>query len=168
MKITIDLEILKTFNLTANEYVYLYLLVNNSNLINTMDFSSVITRLQQKYVIIDGSINYDKIPIELQISHNYNFWEDFKSKYPKTDGSRRLHDQQENCKKKYLSLIRNLNQHKEVINGLENEILLRKQAESYREFFPAWKLMSTYINQKHWLTYQERDTPKFNSNSPMI
>ena len=81
-------------------------------------------------------------------------WFHFKSLYPIKDNERRLHDSQDKCKERFIKLVLNRpGTYKEIIKGLENELEGRRVAGIRRNFFPAMKLMSSWLNQKQWLTY---------------
>lgn len=90
-------------------------------------------------------------------SNNEQNWEEFKSLYPISAGHRRLHDKIDRCKQKYISYLREGIPHKDIIKGLENEIQARENAVFLNEFMPAWKSMSTYLNNKSWVDYSDME-----------
>ncbi len=80
-------------------------------------------------------------------------WEEFKKLYPKKDGERRLIDKEEKCKEKFFTLLKGKGSKDEIIKGLKNEMKAREVAISKRQFFPPPKMMSTWLNNKCWMTY---------------
>lgn len=91
------------------------------------------------------------------VSNAEKNWEEFKSLYPVSAGNRRLHDKVDRCRQKYISYLREGIAHKDIIKGLENEIQARENALFLNEFMPAWKSMSTYLNNKSWLEYSNME-----------
>ena len=88
-------------------------------------------------------------------------WMEFKETYPMKDGTRPLHNDQKRCREKYIKLIGKDNTlHDKIIEAVNAEIEARKQANFRREFRPAWKLMSTYINQEGWTMYENFEVEK--------
>jgi hypothetical protein len=171
--IQINLEVLIYAKLTSDEYILLKLLYDKDyNYILMLHeqtlLESLLLRLERKgYIkwssrVVNNEGDLTKITLRVaaidlfEISNQKleNCWSTFKSIYPVKQGDRRLHDQQDNCKKKFLNLIKDdLEVFHDIIKGLNNELALRKKAELKRQFFPAMKTMSAWINQKNYLTY---------------
>lgn len=186
MKIEIETSELEESRLFPSEYVFL-LLINNKDydLIQKIycaygDKLSVylydrIKELAKNGWLFEGGY-YDKDKIEsvvdlskivlrqkaldLFITDDVETkWFHFKSLYPIKDNERRLHDSQDKCKERFIKLVLNRpGTYKEIIRGLENELEGRRVAGIRRNFFPAMKLMSSWINSKGWLTYLHSDT----------
>lgn len=181
MKIEIETSELEESGLFPSEYVFLWLINNkNYSLIQKIycayeDKISVylydrIKELAKNGWLFEGGY-YDKDEIEsivdlskivlrqktldLFITDDVETkWFHFKSIYPIKDNERRLHDSQDNCKERFIKLVLNKpGTYKEIIRGLENELEGRRVAGVRRNFFPAMKLMSSWLNQKQWLTY---------------
>lgn len=158
MKIEVSSDILKSSDITANQYCYLYekILFSGCSTIFTLN-ESEINDLEIKGFI--KTTNYEIVPREkahkiFELNNKEKIWYEFKSNYPIKQGSRRLHDNQEKCKKKYLELVKNNPElHKQILKGLENEQLARNHAENLNQFFPSWKMMSVWLNQKNWEVY---------------
>ena len=162
MTINIDIDKLFEYGLTPNEYITLFLVKNNK--LNEINFNveKPIQNLKSKGLIDSNGEITKKIPKELfgenKIEDLEPYWLQLKNTYPKKDGPRRLHDSPSTCEKKYIRIIKkNPNIHKQVMEGLQEEIKLRTQSEMRGEFFPAPKLMSTYINNKSWEGYLNND-----------
>ena len=81
-------------------------------------------------------------------------WAEFLELYPKKSDGRPLHNMKEKCKEKYIRILRNT-KHEDVMKGLQKEIDMREKAKIRKKFFPEWKLLSTYINQKGWEQFLE-------------
>lgn len=95
--------------------------------------------------------------IEFEPSKSKTFdlmWAEFTSLYPKKAGIRPLHTNKDKCKDKYRMLIKQYN-HEDILKGLQTEINMREKAKIRKEFFPEWKLMPTYLNQKGWEAFLE-------------
>lgn len=82
-------------------------------------------------------------------------WSEFISLYPKEVNGRPLHNLKEKNKLKYFKYLNSGIKHEDVIQGLNYEILVRKTAKARNQFFPEWKLLSTYINNKSWEQFLE-------------
>lgn len=86
----------------------------------------------------------------LMPTHNFNEqWEELLALYPKKSGERPLHNMKDRCRGKYAFVLKK-ESHENVIKGLKKEIELRQLAKATNKFFPEWKLLSSYINQKGW------------------
>jgi len=186
MKIEIETSELEESGLFPSEYVFLWLINNKEyELIQKIycaygDKISVylydrIKELAKNGWLFEGGY-YDKDEIEsivdlskivlrqktldLFITDDVETkWFHFKSIYPIKDNERRLHDSQDNCKERFIKLVLNKpGTYKEIIRGLENELEGRRVAGVRRNFFPAMKLMSSWINNKQWLTYLDYES----------
>jgi len=158
MNIAINIESLYEYGLSANEYIVLFLIKNNKLNDTKFNYDKALEKLKEKqYIDSNGNLTI-KIPDELfgdnKVEDLDIYWEQFKDMYPKKDGPRRLHDSPSPCKAKYLRLLKkDLKVHEKVLKGLQSEIDLRSIASKRDDFFPAPKLMSTYINNKSWEGY---------------
>lgn len=83
-----------------------------------------------------------------------DMWNELKEAYPTRIGERRLHTKPRDAKVKYIKYLKNGLNHEEVLKALKREKYERKKAELKKEFYPAWKGLSTYVNQKAWETFQ--------------
>lgn len=111
--------------------------------------------------------NFDSL-LNISPAPNKTFelmWSEFISLYPKKVGYRPLHTNKDKCKDKYRNLIK-YTSHEDILKGLQMEIDLREKAKIKKEFFPEWKLMPTYLNQKGWeafLELNEEDVLEFHN-----
>lgn len=103
------------------------------------------------------NISEKEIQVELKPVENVfeTYWEEFISLYPKKSGDRPLHNMKSICKDKYFKYLQQGLVHESVIKGLKLEVSLRERAKLRKQFFPEWKLLSTYINQKGWEQFVE-------------
>ncbi len=158
MKIEIESEVLIANQISANQYCYLYCKTRFQSApvvfcLNEGDFVYLESKGFIKHTE-NGVALREKAYQLFELKDIEQLWNQFKSRYPIKQGERRLHDSQEKCKNKYLALIAGKPEmHVRVLKGLENEQLAREAAARKREFFPAWKMMSVYINSKNWETY---------------
>lgn len=149
--------------LTPNQIIYLYTLYLK---VANQDF---ITSTEQLSLDQEGYIGYDD---NAEIGSNWilrnkgrnlfevreesldSCWLEFKGLFPIKSGVRRLHDQQDKLKLKYITLIKNKPElHREIILGLNNEFKARKEAINKRQFMADWKTMSSYLNSTQWKVY---------------
>jgi hypothetical protein len=163
MNVSINLETLYEYGLTSSEYIVLFLLRNNKLNNAKFNYEKPLKSLQDKGFVNNNKAITITIPEDLfaenKIEDLEMYWEQFKALYPKRDGPRRLHDSPTPCKTKYLKLLKkNVDTQDQIIIGINNETNLRKEAELAGDFFPAPKLMSTYINNKSWEGYLDVDT----------
>lgn len=157
----LDLDKLTSYGLSPNEYVVLYLLINNEEELHRsqFDYEYVLKKLRTRDIIDHKNEILKELPDDLFGKSVENekleeMWIEFKETYPKKDGTRRLHDSPSSCKKKYIRLLKSKKAiHEDVIEGLKTEMALRSKAQKRDEFFQAPKLMSTYINNKSWEGY---------------
>jgi hypothetical protein len=170
MIVEINTEILVEKLLNPTEYVYLYCIYledyTTGNSIAVIDGKVQLdpAKLEKVgWIKLTGpnieDVELREIGIELfEASEKAKelMWAEFKSRYPRKDGVRQLHDQQEKCKAKYISYLSKKGTHQIILSGLANEMEARQEALKRREFFPAPKTMSAWLNQKHWLTYLDK------------
>ncbi len=162
MNLNINLETMYEYGLTPSEYIVLFLIKNNKLDAVKFDIEKPLQRLiDKKFIGQDNQLSI-KIPHELfgenKVEDLESHWIQFKSEYPKKDGPRRLHDSPTPCKVKYLKLLKkDATVHNLVLKGIRTEVSLRDTAERRGDFFPAPKLMSTYINNKSWEGYLDED-----------
>lgn len=165
-----DTEYLKEY-ITKNKYK-----INFNNILINLKINGYITfdkpsNLDNIIILIpkDNLIkfNFDNL-IDISPAPNKTFelmWSEFISLYPKKAGHRPLHTNKDKCKDKYRNLIK-YTSHEDILKGLQMEIDLREKARIKKEFFPEWKLMPTYLNQKGWeafLELNEEDTLEFHN-----
>lgn len=162
MKIYLDLSTLDKQQVSANQYIFLYLIFLNKSKAWEYSVPEDLVHLQDKlFIKITGSqeVILRKKAIDLfEVDNTEAKWLEFKANYPIKMGERRLHLNQEVCKEKYLALIKKLGVHEQVLLGLDNEKLARINAQKKREFFPDWSAMEVWLNQKRYqayLDYQE-------------
>lgn len=160
MKIEIEFETLVKNNLSPTEYSFLWMIYYNNytfvELLHDLDEQRLVSK---GFIFIDGANTYALRSSGLdlfEVSNPEQKWAEFKSNYPIKQGDRRLHDQQEKCRQKYLTIIKKPGIHEKIIQGLNNELDARKRAGLKNSFFPEQKIMSSWLNQKHWLTYLEK------------
>lgn len=160
-KIEVDIKLLKDNSLGADDYCYLFFKFHQLDA--TLFFMYIDTeRLEEEgwikfsegsYVIRNKAVKlFEEVDIPLTPE---KMWEKFISIYPRRSGERRLHDKVEQNRVKFISYCVKKGEFSKIIKGLENEMELRRRAGVKREFFPDWKLMSSWINSKHWQAYVE-------------
>ncbi len=160
MKIEIESEVLIANQISANQYCYLYMKTMYSHVpvIFTLDEYEHGDLESKGFIKITdvGSTLREKAYLLFEINNGEKCWLEFKLAYPIKSGERRLHDNQEKCKKKYLEIVRNKPfLHLEILRGVSGEQSARVNASRKREFFPDWKLMSSYLNSKQWDLYKD-------------
>tara|TARA_R110000868_G_scaffold369503_1_gene632887 strand:+ start:760 stop:1296 length:537 start_codon:yes stop_codon:yes gene_type:complete len=151
----------RDLNITPNNYVFLY----NVIVLKNTSITPLIHELSKledagflKIIPKDVSYNFEYVLKDkaygLFVEDNIEQkWLEFKKCFPIKSGVRRLHDNPEGCKKKYINLLETGVSHKDILLGLDNECLARQEASSKHLFMSDWKLMSTWLNQKNWLVY---------------
>ncbi len=176
-KIEIDLKILLDEGLEPNEYVFLFFIykdqINSAYTLSTVQKEGVQELERQGYLRIlseNRQIEYQGRVVDVnepkvQLLQKGTFlfedesleakWIQFKALYPVKDGEGRLHNNQEDCKKKYLKLIKERGTHESIIQGLRNQIKSRDIQRIRNKFVPEWKMMSTWLNQKDYEMYLE-------------
>lgn len=163
MKLNLDIQLCISLNLTANQYTWLYLqFIGDTEKTNLV---SPVSLIEQKHLESLGYIKILDSPygnlFALKQKANDLFeerdvdtkWLEFKALYPIKSGDRRLHDQVDKCKNKYVSYIIKTGVHEEIMLGLNNEYKARRNAAKKGAFFAEWKMMSSYLNQKAWMLY---------------
>lgn len=155
---------------TDKEYLKHYLDVNKHHVdtndlvqdlvikgyITLLDTSSdyTIDNLSIKKNICDKEVVVDIKPVDDTFETR---WNEFISLYPKKSGDRPLHNTKSACREKYFRYLQTGTDHSEVMKGLKLEIELREIHKRKKKFFPEWKLLSTYINQKGWEQFLDLD-----------
>lgn len=81
-------------------------------------------------------------------------WEEFINTYPKKEGHRPLHNNKKEAKKKYVKYLKEGLDHNQVISAIHSEVYARKRHAMTDKFYPPWKLMTTYVNQKSWEAWE--------------
>jgi hypothetical protein len=165
MEIKINLRDLIELGIKIEDYFLLqatyYKLVNSDLITKNVE---IINRLVSKGFItitnataLEFKLNNSAIEL-FEENPSKQFWEEFKNIYPKkTSSGRRLHDNPAKCREKYLRLAKTKENHNLIILGLLNESKKRDYAVANKQFFPEWKNMSTWLNQKSWEIYLEED-----------
>lgn len=158
MKIEIQSEVLIANQLSPNQYCYLYSksIFPNVSVVFSLDPDESLD-LEDKGFIkrVDSGIALREKAYQLfEETVDEKRWFEFKSRYPIKSGERRLHDNQEKCRNRYMTLIKSKpGLHERILKGLDNEYKARLAASNKRQFFPDWKMMSVWLNQKNWETY---------------
>lgn|SRR3990167_1435093 len=161
MKLEIDFALLVHQDLTPSQYCYLWMIYHNDyTYVEYTSDADIPHLLENNYIFLEElTCLYVLRPAGIalfEVANPQQKWQEFKANYPIKSGTRRLHDQQEKCKEKYLRLIKKPGTHEEIIKGLNNELEARRAAGMKNTFFPDWKTMSVWLNQKHWLTYLDK------------
>lgn len=167
--INIDIKVLIDNHLSPNRFIICYLLYyRRYSELSRLSIDSSDLEWLESYGFIKYTGNLPKIDLTdldnitvrmsfiklIEVQDEDRKWIEFKLAYPRKDGSRPLHNDEETCKLKYLKIIRAEPElHNTVLKAIENETKDRYNANLNKEFRPAWKLMSTYINQKGWCMY---------------
>src|SRR5690349_10614512 len=117
MKLELDLKVLKESKLSPNLYVYLYLLFNKDNFKLTQQDCTNLAHVNDLNINFLEELGFIKIGEDsiylretafklFEISKEEAAWLEFKGNYPIKSGERRLHNKQDECKKKYLAIIK--------------------------------------------------------------
>jgi hypothetical protein len=175
-------KITKDSNLTAEHFFILYLLFTDPTYYveyitkkkYKINIGAIIQDLSIfKYIVLKDKDYTNPLNIQLDpesfkifedsdVTYPYllsslNFdeeWNEFLELYPKKSGDRPLHNMKEKCRAKYAFALKK-ETHENIMKGLKKEIELRQIAKAKNKFFPEWKLLSTYINQKGWEQFLE-------------
>lgn len=174
----IDEEILYKLDITPSQYALAYAIYRRDRKLyeyirvklSSKAFTANLEALVSARLIHDGSPEGEQVFEDMSIRHGFiesleipedQAWNEFVLTYPRKEGTRPLHNNREDCKKKYMKLVSNNPVlHRDILRAVENEVVDRKMASYRREFRPAWKLMSTYINQRGWEMYLDKDNNK--------
>lgn len=154
--LTLNLETIKLLGLSPTSYVLLFLLHNSED---THDIPS--TDYDYNMLVERGYVNSDLSLTDIAKSlfkgkQDYEeMWQEFIKLYPRKIGNRVLHNNKEVCRKKFITYLKQGEDYNSIIQGLQNELDIRHKALFTREFIPAWKNLSTYINNKSWNEYAE-------------
>lgn len=164
MKVEVDLTLLEFLGLQAKHYVWLFIMYTGDELrarhLSPLNPDDYLLLEKEGYIKILGSLG-DELNVVLRQKGTDLFqtrdvefkWNEFKANYPIRAGERRLHDNVDKCKTKYFNYVISPGIHERIMLGLNNEKKARINASKKSEFFPDWKLMSSYLSQKHWETY---------------
>jgi hypothetical protein len=166
MIVEISTETLKDFGISANDYLYLYLLSNKCyEVIVELNLDVELEDLQtkglikigeelQSHTVRDKFINYNRLPED-------QMWSELLSYFPlKVSGNRgevrvlRSKDAESannsQAKKKYLAYLKGSTlRHKEVVDALKNELDIRNKSNSL--FY--MQMLNTWVNQRTWEKY---------------
>lgn len=167
MKLEIDFELLVQHNITPSQYAYMWMIHHNDyTYVEYTSDADIPDLLEQDYMFLESLTNMyvlrSKGTALFEVANPVQKWDAFKANFPIKSGTRRLHDQQDKCKEKYLRFVKKPGTHEQIMKGLSNEIEARKTAAMKNSFFPDWKTMSVWLNQRHWLTYLEMEKVKMN------
>lgn len=166
MIVEISTETLKEFGISANDFLYLYLVSNKYyEVIVELNLNVELEELQTKglikigeslesHIVRDKFVNHNRIPDD-------QMWAELLSYFPlKVTGNNREvrvlrskdADSLNNApaKKKYIAHIKgNVAVHRQAVEALKNELEIRKQSNNL--FF--MQMLSTWVNQRTWEKY---------------
>lgn len=160
MHVKIDTEILKNFRISADEYLYLYLLHVKADDIDDYDLNINEAKLLSEGLLKDGA--NDEFIVRAPFFNYTGIDQKFAellSHYPIKVGTRILrakaidaHENQQ-LKKKYEQILKK-NDHEDIIEGLKAELAMKKAGNNL-EFMQR---LTTWLNQRTWEKYQGLDT----------
>jgi hypothetical protein len=163
MKITIDLEELNKYDLTPDEYVYLYIINSEEDYTDYSNFFNVDTG----YLEERGFIKFDEddniilrgdslklFVVNSQETKFLEFWNNYPMKVPNGAGGHRVlrakdpdSKQGREIKAKYLKLIKKQGVHENIIAGLDRYLLENRAKMTYLQG------IEVFINQQTWEKY---------------
>lgn len=166
MTVEISTEILKEFGISADDYLYLYLLCNKAHdVLVELDLEVDPKKLQTKGFLKVGETVKDHIVREKFLSKHLTpfdqMWSELLSHFPlkvqDTRGSVRvLRSRDPNAatnaqaKKKYKQYLKSdPNKHEEVIKALVTELNIRREGNNLH----FMQMLSTWVNQHTWEKY---------------
>jgi hypothetical protein len=167
MKINIDFEILEQTKLSADEYLYLYIIYRKGfNYLQTLMLKPDLDKLRTGGYIelgetIENHIVTDKFK-DLFVSNFDQMFSELLSTYPMkvrtSRGIRVLHAKDpyakanEKSKKKYHKIVNNkLYLHKHIMNCLSKQLIIEQDSLSYLQNLETW------INNHTWEKYENLD-----------
>ena len=172
MNIEISTESLTNLCITADEYLYLYLLHKEAyDILSTLTLKVEAETLQTKGYLKLGQEISDHTVREPFYSHLESpfsqMWSELLAHFPLKVGSRVLRARDANAKanekpriryEKYLS--GNVGKHKEVIKALQTELDMRRGDDSLK----FMQQLTTWVNNHTWekyigITNEQTDTP---------
>ena len=169
MQIEIDTEVLKELDISADDFVYLYLLhAKAHDVVNVLQLQPNTDALQRKGLIKLGEERKDDVVrqkfIDL-IEDNFDrMWSELLSHFPikvyakgnvrilrAADGNARNNQK---AKKAYHRVVgKNAAKHKKIVQCLVNELNLRKSNNS----LGYMQMLQTWVNQHTWEQYEDAD-----------
>lgn len=171
MIVEISTQTLKEFGISANDYLYLYLLHSNAHddLVD-LPFEVELESLQTKGFLKLGETAKDHVVREKFLTKRFTpfeqMWSELLSHFPlkvhdTKGGLRVLRSKDPNAatnaqaKKKYKSYLKsNPDKHVEVIKALETELDIRRAGGTMH----FMQMLSTWVNQCTWEKYIGLDT----------
>lgn len=166
-ELKLDLDLLYQYRLSPDYYTFLYLSFHKHPG-DLKDFCNIESKdlfylEKHMFIKIDPEDNVtlrQKSNALFQVPEYEKLWDEFKALYPRKSGARMLHQDSTKCKEKYLKLVKVPGTHDKIIQGLQNEQSARIQAAKKGQFFPEWRMMSTYLNNHSWEAYLEYQEDK--------
>lgn len=166
MLVEISTESLKEFGISADDYLYLYLLCNKGHdILVELSLNVDLEALQTKGFLKVGETVEDHVVREKFLTKHFTpfdqMWSELLSHFPlkvqDARGSIRvLRSKDSNAatnagaKKKYKQYLKgDPNKHKEVIKALENELRIRRDGGTMH----FMQMLNTWVNQSTWEKY---------------
>lgn len=165
----LPLETINLLDLTPTSFVLLNLLHNKEN-INLYKYhpSDIELLIERGYLNSDLSITSDGQALFNSQEDYERKWEEFINLYPSKVGNRRLHTDKDKNKKKFINYLKRGIDFTDIMQGLRNEIEVRNTALYTNEFIPAWKNLSTYVNNQSWQEYLDNPEEEIEKNDNII
>lgn len=167
--LTINLDMLNLLNITPSCFVILRILINKESL-DTIPHTLEDIKLLIERGFIDSKYNITEEGKKLfGTNKDYEaMWNQFIKLYPNKIGNRRLHTHKDKNKTKFIGYLKEGENFLSIIQGLTNEIDARNLAMYTGEFIPAWKNLTTYINNKSWEEYLDNEEINIENNTNII
>ena len=167
MKVEIDTEILKILGITADDFVYLYLLHANAyDILSELNLKPNEEDLQSVGLIKLGEKTEDhtvrQMFLDMFQSSFDSMWSELLSHFPlkvSSKGSLRILRARDSnakanlkAKQKYKSIVgTDKTKHDRIVKCLDNELAFRKQADS----LGFMKMLQTWVNSYEWENYED-------------
>ena len=180
MIVKVSINLLKKLCISADEYLYLYLVYKQEHdILNDLPHLNVdVERLQtlQLIKVREGGSHVIKQKFIDSIELPFDqMWSELLSNFPikvhTTNGVRVLRskdpmaESNSQAKRKYKRYLNNdLEVHNKVIRGLKNELDIKRKSSS----LGYMQLLSTWVNQKTWEKYWDVDITKTDTNEQRI
>ena len=169
MILEINTETLQNIGITADDFLYLYLLnAHDYALVKKLKLKPDTKALQTKSLVKLGESLEDHIIrqefLDLFQASFDQMWSEFLSYFPlkvSAKGSQRILRARDanakannKAKQKYKSIIgTDKTKHMHIVNCLKNELDFRKKADS----FGFMKMLQTWVNTYEWENYEDLD-----------